>query len=82
MPDVTITVVGGPLNESFTIPDADVERMIPMVARFYPDGDNLVDSFLKGIWNHLVADLFKYDQWESRLRRKDWTPPGGEPESP
>jgi hypothetical protein len=80
MADVTITVSGGALNESTTIPDAVVSRLNDMIEAYYAgflgDGDfNLAEKLLAGIKDHLKRDTFDFERDQARLRMSGWTPP-------
>ena len=80
MADVTITVSGGTLNESQTIPEATVARLQPMIEAYYAgllgDGDfNIAEKLIAGITEHLKRDTFKYEKDQARLKTSEWTPP-------
>jgi len=80
MPDVTITVSGGAITESTTIPEAVVQRLQPMIEAYYAgllgDGDfNVGEMLIAGIVDHLKRDTFKFERESARLRLSNWEPP-------
>ena len=83
MADATITVETGASSASFTIPDAAVQRIIPMVLAEYrqhhPGEDpTTIQQFAAGLWFHLKRDVLRYE-------RQSYTPAaidmGSAPES-
>jgi len=72
MADATITVETGAQSTSFTIPDAAVQRIIPMVVAEYTQhapGENptTIQRFAAGLWFHLKRDTLRYE-------RQNYTP--------
>lgn len=67
MAEATITISSGSQTSSITIPDAAVQRLLPMILDEYrplhPGEDpTVVQSFLAGIRSRVLWDLRKYER--------------------
>lgn len=67
MADATITITHGAQSASFTVPEAAVQRITPMVLAEYrqhhPGADPTpLQMFLAGLWHHLRVDVLRFEQ--------------------
>ena len=67
MADATITITSGAASATFTVPDATVQRLLPMIQEEYrphhPGEDpTIMESFAAGMRERIKVDLVRYEK--------------------